>query len=904
MRRGLCGLLAIILTLGCFTPAFGASGEHIIASEEFDELIQFADLSTDIPIRPGSYLDNIRDAMYGSRLYGKDFFSDYIKPEDAKYPYYIEFDFKEKEVMLAYMVLYTTYADTTGITNFSIEYQKDGKWETALKGGGENYNNSLNRVINVDSRPVSTKFRFVINEARNKADFFRIWEMEIYGRVVGFSDISEIKAVKPNYYRIRAGEEMPKPDSAVIIDADGTEKKLQAVFGDMPKEEKEGLYRAEGKLLWTENPAELIVDVYNENKVVGGMVGHWSERNIRFAVENGWLGGVERSAADGISRTDAAKIIWRALNLDLNPLDEGFSDTEKNSPEYRITAALNRCGMYGGIVPDKLSPSKPVTRLEAVRYITNIKKADSRLSVSFKDITDMEREILEKAYALGIIADGDSFYPDRAVSLAEFVSMLCRLDGDIYAVRNFTDTKEPLANPDMGMFSYMVDSGGLVYDAVNGPDENFEDIPGVSAVYVRTLWSQFNPAEDVYDFGLIDGLIEKYSKLGKQIAIRVQSFEGYEWSAPKWVYDYGAKQLRWDYSTPPRRFEEYNDDPDVWYAAPDYDDPIFTKYETEFYEEFGRRYNGNPNIAFIDMGVGLWGEGHTGGRTPSFSMDAIIYRMELLKRVFPDTQVVIVNELEKGVGEDRLKWEEIMDKAAQLGIGYRNDTYYGTIEAHGSYMFQSIERRDAARMSEYGPVVMELDHYKTVKSLGQFGEDGIGIGKTIKPHHASFMGMHGHLYEMWEQNPKFFEYCYMNLGYRIMPERTAISATSDRKKITVCADWKNTAACKPYRDYYPALTLADENGNTVLTQVDTGFSIKNLETAPIAGDSTVADDKNCGIVPVTSWEKDFYVTGVPAGRYKAYISLGTIDGEAKLYMPITGHDGNKKYYIGEVEIKK
>lgn len=903
IRKVICFITAAVLLFMQSTGVLSA-GEHKAPSDEYEELIQYAEISTDIPIREGSYLDNIRDAMWGSILYGKEMISDYIEPEDEKFPYYIEFDFGTMQIELAYMVLYGYYTDTTGVTGFDIQYWNGSEWELAEKGAGEEWGNGETRIINTDMHPVSTKFRFVINKARMSSKFFRIWEMEIYGKALGYTDINNVKAVKTDYYRLHTGEKLPSPDYAYILTDDNSEKCMQVFQKETAAADTEGLYYSKNKLIWLDNEAGCIADVYNPDKYISGMTGHWAEKNIKYAVRNGWLGSIAAGVGDKLTRTDTAKIIWRALNIGTEYIKSSFTDTVSDTAEYEIINSLRTKGAYQGIADDIFGGDTVVSRLEAVRCIVNLIGADRTAEVSFSDADKESLEILKKAYYAGIISDGTEFRPNEPVTLSELITMLVSADNHI-VVRDFTDTKEPLINPGMGMFSYMVDSGGLVYDTINGADELFEDIPGVSTIYVRMLWNEVNPAEGVYDFSYIDALIEKYSKLGKQVALRVVNFEGYEWAAPKWVYDNGAKQQRWDYSTPTGRFAEYNNDPDVLYTAPDYDDPVFTQYETQFYEEFGRRYNGNPNIAYIDMGFGLWGEGHTGRRTPSFSFDAIIYRMELLRRCFPDTKLVILNELESGVGYDRVKWEQIKAKAEELGMGYRNDTYYGSIGMHGSYMFQSIERRDAAEMSEYGPVIMELDHYKNYIQ-NKFDEDGIGIGKTIQPHHASYMGIHGHLYQQWEENSKFFEYCYLNLGYRIIPERISVSGkTTPNGKISLSVQWKNLGSAHAYDDYYPILTLRSENGDIALVQTDTEFNIKNLEPAPIAGDSTIVDGKNRGIVPIYNENVTFGTgKGIAPGEYKVYISLGTSEGEPKLYMPVSGHNGYKEYYIGNITVEE
>ena len=47
-------------------------------------------------------------------------------------------------------------------------------------------------------------------------------------------------------------------------------------------------------------------------------------------------------------------------------------------------------------------------------------------------------------------------------------------------------------------------------------------------------------------------------------------------------------------------------------GIPDFGDPVFLRKLDHFLEVLAARYDGNPNIAFVDIGsYGLWGEGHT-----------------------------------------------------------------------------------------------------------------------------------------------------------------------------------------------------------------------------------------------------------------------------------------------------
>ena len=60
---------------------------------------------------------------------------------------------------------------------------------------------------------------------------------------------------------------------------------------------------------------------------------------------------------------------------------------------------------------------------------------------------------------------------------------------------------------------------------------------------------------------------------------------------------------------------------------PDYDDPVFLEKLDRFLAAAAARYDGNPEVAFIDVGsFGVWGEGHT------FASTQLKYPAEVVKK--------------------------------------------------------------------------------------------------------------------------------------------------------------------------------------------------------------------------------------------------------------------------------
>ena len=74
------------------------------------------------------------------------------------------------------------------------------------------------------------------------------------------------------------------------------------------------------------------------------------------------------------------------------------------------------------------------------------------------------------------------------------------------------------------------------------------------------------------------------------------------YATPEWVEKAGAK----GYNFTPGQLDENGA---FW--EPDYNDPVFLEKLDHFLAAMAARYDGNPEVAFIDVGsFGVWGEGH------------------------------------------------------------------------------------------------------------------------------------------------------------------------------------------------------------------------------------------------------------------------------------------------------
>lgn len=169
------------------------------------------------------------------------------------------------------------------------------------------------------------------------------------------------------------------------------------------------------------------------------------------------------------------------------------------------------------------------------------------------------------------------------------------------------DNGSALVNPGMGWVFHHYDNNILRYGVDLAPSDTVDEFPGMSVVYLRLAWSHIEPEEGKFNWSIVDTPAQRWIQKGKRIALRFTASESSRdqpYATPEWVRKAGAK----GYHHIPRK--GITSDGAIW--EPDYDDSAFLEKLGNFLAAAAARYDGNPEVAFIDVGsFGVWGEGHT-----------------------------------------------------------------------------------------------------------------------------------------------------------------------------------------------------------------------------------------------------------------------------------------------------
>ena len=355
------------------------------------------------------------------------------------------------------------------------------------------------------------------------------------------------------------------------------------------------------------------------------------------------------------------------------------------------------------------------------------------------------------------------------------------------------DTKAALINPSMGWTMHFYSNVPSNYGSKLAPSDTLDDFPGLSTVYLRIPWAFIEPAEGKFNWAILDTPAQRWIAKGKRIALRLTCSENWmKHATPEWVKKAGAKGTFYKYGK--GRVSEGGS----W--DPFFDDPIFLRKLDKFLAAAAARYDGNPNVEFIDVGTfGLWGEGHTHASSKQDKMDIQKVHIDLHLKHFRKTLLCISDDF---AGHDKPgRRFPITDYALSKGVTIRDDSILVQPPPR-SWYHSEMAQEFWPRL----PVILEHQHYGP--AIKRNAWDGKLLLKSVEDYHASFMSIHWWPRVLLEQNRETIEKINLRMGYRLQPIKVAWPRTvgiSERFKVQWVWCNKGVAPCYPVS--YTHLTL-------------------------------------------------------------------------------------------------
>ena len=442
------------------------------------------------------------------------------------------------------------------------------------------------------------------------------------------------------------------------------------------------------------------------------------------------------------------------------------------------------------------------------------------------------------------------------------------------------DTGGALVNPGMGWTMHFYSNIPTNYGSKLAPSDTLDDFPGLSTVYLRVPWAFLEPEEGKYNWALLDTPAQRWISKGKRIALRITTSENWmSFPTPEWVKDAGAKGTYYKYNR--GRVEKSPN----W--DPFFDDPVYLEKLNTFMAALAARYDGNPNVEFVDVGTyGMWGEGHTHMSSQQDTIELQKLHIDLHLKHFKNTQLCISDDF---AGHDKPGARfPITDYALSKGVTIRDDSILVQPAPRSWYHAEMVQPFWPTM-----PIILEHEHYGN--SIGRNAWDGALLEKAVEEYHASFMSIHWWPRELLHKNRDTFDRINRRMGYRLMPKEIGWpDAVKIGERFNVQWIWANKGVAPSYPGGFPALTLKDDKGGIVSVLVDESFDFQGLKTG------------EAGKAPIKTLESEFVVGLIApttkAGTYDVYVSVGMRDGTPKIALPLKDDDGHRRYRVGSIQL--
>lgn len=440
------------------------------------------------------------------------------------------------------------------------------------------------------------------------------------------------------------------------------------------------------------------------------------------------------------------------------------------------------------------------------------------------------------------------------------------------------DSGAALLNPAMGWVLHYYDNSLENYGHKLEPSDTVDDFPGLSVVYLRLAWAYLEPEEGKFNWALVDTPAQRWIARGKKIAFRFscsETDEALPFATPEWVKKAGAKG---HYFTPGKGV-----DPQGKFWDPDFDDPVFLAKLDRFLGAAAARYDGDPNVAFIDVGsFGVWGEGHTFWSTKlAYSSATVRRHVDLYLKHFKKTLLTANDDFkDQGRGMDAIQYP------FSRGLTLRDDSIM-------------VQPKDLAFLSaslaegiwQNRGVVLESEHYGPSKERGAW-EDGRKYLEALEAYHASYVSIHWFPREFLEANRELIRRMNLRLGYRLQLEQISYTAKVTGQTIQLNYAWRNAGVAPCYPGGFPSVTLKDAKGGIALSTTDETLDVRNLPVDLPGKAKSISGQMRVVLPPQ-----------LKPGLYTVWVSVGSRQGTPALALPLSDNDGQHRYKAGTIAVQ-
>ena len=391
-------------------------------------------------------------------------------------------------------------------------------------------------------------------------------------------------------------------------------------------------------------------------------------------------------------------------------------------------------------------------------------------------------------------------------------------------MNRFKDNQSIVLNPGMGWVMHTSIEKGYV-------DQNeFDPHPYIQVVALLSSWAKIETDDGVFDFTELDEAVEKWSKLGKEIHLRI--------STDPMLYRDTA------YGVPDYVFTKYQ----VPYQAkvthglnakfPDYLNAKYLELVYRFVDTLTTRYHHHPNIVLMDLrGYGEWGEWHSGYMHETIEKHALALRTVIqtwdkacagriplaLSVSYEWRRNQSLSLFAPNSYHEYLYFSGFDYALTKNTITLRRDGIGGALKYYDYEIFQ-----DYFKNHHHHPLTTEFFMaYERQKDVidgvrGYFAEDALEEALSLHPNYMMLM---------WDSKSFFnerqdlIEHGLRRVGYRLMPVEVDCKQINDM--VIIDHHWANLSVGRLYLKHECHITLIDEQGKSY-TFIDDQISLNSI----------------------------------------------------------------------------
>jgi hypothetical protein len=455
------------------------------------------------------------------------------------------------------------------------------------------------------------------------------------------------------------------------------------------------------------------------------------------------------------------------------------------------------------------------------------------------------------------------------------------------------DNRKALLNPNMGWnLAYYTDDGNHYGTRLKKGDV-LDWFPGCNIVSFRIGWARIEKQDGIFDWSYTDSISKYWIEQGKQVGFCWINFTTGAQSAPLWLKDLGVK----GWTSP---------EDNIW--MPLWDDPIMLNRLERFIAEAAKRYNGKPEVAFVEVGsLGIWGEGHTLQikdypiKYPIVTDSAALLHLNLWRKYFNKTQLfinddLIIDPFNKGYdcAVDPYDHTALINWMMNNNCGLSD---WSILVSNRSLYWSTQLYME--RVWRNQPTLIEHEHYGYSMSRNVWGEGKLLL-EAVEKYHASHVRIHWWPDEFLNGNGKdlpgnkeLINAINLRLGYRFQVTSFSYPAKIKKGKIfTANIKIRNAGVAPCYKGGYIAVSLLDKSGKVICSMVDQTTNVKDLMPA-----ESVEKAQEHAISISLNPPKN-----TSPGNYHIAVSIGDERGNPLYRLPYD-NDIQKQYIMGEIKIE-